>query len=135
MVYGRLMMRKDKINVLVVDDSQSMRYSVTTTLSSVGYSTDEACDGIEALNLAKDKVYDFVLTDINMPNMNGFQLIEALRDLQGYKFVPIVTLTTQTDKESRQKAKQAGATGWIVKPFTPDRLTEVMAKLTEAKVA
>lgn len=128
-------MRKDKINVLVVDDSQSMRFAVTTTLSSVGYSTDEASDGLEAINLAKEKAYDLVLTDINMPNMNGFQLIEALRDLQGYKFVPIVTLTTQTDKESRQKAKQAGATGWIVKPFAPEQLIEVMAKLTESKVA
>lgn len=128
-------MRKDKIDVLVVDDSQSMRYAVTTTLSGAGYSIEEASDGLEALNLAQQKAFDLVLTDINMPNMNGFQLIEALRDMPGYKFIPIVTLTTQSDKESRQKAKLAGATGWIVKPFTPNRLIEILSKLTEAKVA
>ena len=66
-----------------------------------------------------------------MPNMNGFQLIEALRGLQAYKFTPILALTTQSDNISKNKAKQLGATGWIVKPFTPERLTELITKLTE----
>ena len=124
-----------EIKVLVVDDSPSMRFAVKTTLSSVGYQVQEASDGIEALELAKQHFFDFVLTDINMPNMDGFGLIEALRNLKEYKFIPILTLTTQTDKVSRQRAKKLGATGWIVKPFTSERLTEVMAKVTESKVA
>ena len=127
-------MGKD-INVLVVDDSQSMRYAVSTTLSSVGYFVQEASDGLEALKLAKKNTFDLVLTDINMPNMNGFLLIEALRDMNAYQFTPILTLTTQSDHASKHKAKLAGATGWIVKPFTSERLTELMAKMTKATAA
>ena len=124
-----------EINVLVVDDSSSMRLAVTTTLSAVGYHVQEACDGLEALKLVNQNMFDLILTDINMPNMDGFGLIEAVRDLDAYKFVPILTLTTQSDKVSRQRAKKAGATGWIVKPFTSERLTEVMSKLIDTKVA
>ncbi|MFC1684499.1 response regulator [Pseudomonadota bacterium] len=124
-----------EIKVLVVDDSSSMRLAVTTTLSTVGYHVQEACDGLEALKLVNQNMFDLILTDINMPNMDGFGLIEAVRDLDAYKFVPILTLTTQSDKVSRQRAKKAGATGWIVKPFTSERLTEVMSKLIDTKVA
>jgi len=124
-----------EIKVLVVDDSSSMRLAVKTTLSAAGYHVQEASDGVEALKLAEQSMFDLILTDINMPNMDGFGLIEAVRDLDAYKFVPILTLTTQSDKISRQRAKKAGATGWIVKPFTSERLTEVMSKLIDTKVA
>ncbi|MFC1602951.1 response regulator [Pseudomonadota bacterium] len=124
-----------KINVLVVDDAQSMRYVIKATLLSLGHYVQEASDGLEALKLAKKSAFDLVLTDINMPNMNGFQLIEALRDLQSYKFIPILALTTQSDSVSKHKAKQLGATGWIVKPFTPEQLTEIITKLTGASAA
>ena len=122
-------------HILIVDDSSSMRFAVRATLENRGYQVQEASDGVEALKLAKQHRFDLVLTDINMPKMDGFRLIENLREMMPYRFIPIVTLTTHSDKTSRQRAKEAGATGWIVKPFTVDQLTDTMAKLTEAKIA
>jgi len=124
-----------KLNVLIVDDAQSMRFVINATLLNLGHYVQEATDGLEALKSAKKNTFDLVITDINMPNMDGFQLIEALRSLHPYKFIPILALTTQSDTTSKQKAKQLGATGWIVKPFTPERLTELVTKLTDANAA
>jgi len=124
-----------EISVLVVDDSESMRYVICATLLSMGCHVQRASDGCDALKLAKNNIFDLVITDINMPNMNGFQLIESLRALGAYKFIPILTLTTLSDKASKHKAKLAGATGWIVKPFTSDQLAELVAKLMRATAA
>ena len=125
-----------KINqVLIVDDSESMRFALHTTLTIAGYEVHKACNGLEALKLAEENTYDLVLTDINMPVMDGYQLIENLRKLRTYKFTPILTLTTLSDDLSKRKAKQFGATGWIVKPFSPENLTEISARLFKSKVA
>ena len=122
-------------NVLIVDDSESMRFTIHATLTSAGYHVEAANNGVEALELAKKGRYDLVLTDINMPKMNGYQLIENLRKLNAFKFIPILTLTTQSDALSKQKAKRIGATGWIVKPFSPTHLIEILGKLITPKSA
>ena len=122
-------------NILIVDDSKSMRFAIHATLVNAGYNVQAANNGVEALDLAKKGTFDLVLTDINMPKMDGYQLIESLRQLKAFKFTPILTLTTQSDAFSKQKAKNIGATGWIVKPFSPSNLIEVLAKFIKPKAA
>ena len=115
--------------ILAVDDSKTMREMVSFTLKSAGYEVVEAEDGkaaIAALNGAK---VDAVITDLNMPNMNGFELIRALRARPVYKFTPILMLTTEGDDSKKAEGKAAGATGWIVKPFNPEKLVEVIKKV------
>ena len=118
--------------ILAVDDSKTMREMVSFTLKSAGYEVVEAEDGkaaIAALNGAK---VDAVITDLNMPNMNGFELIRALRANPVYKFTPILMLTTEGDDSKKAEGKAAGATGWIVKPFNPEKLVEVIKKVCPA---
>lgn len=115
--------------ILAVDDSASMRQMVTFTLQRAGFDVLQAVDGIDALVVAKKEPVDLVLTDINMPNMDGFQLIRALRALEHYRFVPILTLTTESTPEKKQMGREAGATGWIVKPFDPERLIGTIQKV------
>jgi two-component system, chemotaxis family, chemotaxis protein CheY len=115
--------------ILAVDDSVSMRQMITVTLKSAGYEVVPASCGQEALQLAKAKKVDLVLTDINMPNMDGLSLIRALRAQPSYRFTPILTLTTESGIEMKQQGKAAGATGWIVKPFNPDQLLAVLKKV------
>ncbi|GMR08597.1 MAG: response regulator [Gammaproteobacteria bacterium] len=116
-------------SILAVDDSASMRQMVTFTLKGAGYDVTEAADGNEALQLAKKTQYNLVLTDINMPNMNGIELTRELRALPNYKFTPILTLTTESTSDKKQEGKMAGATGWIVKPFNPDQLISTVKKV------
>jgi two-component system chemotaxis response regulator CheY len=116
-------------SILAVDDSASMRQMVTFTLKGAGYEVVEAADGQDALQLAKSKKVDLVLTDINMPKMDGIALIRALRGLPQYKFTPILTLTTESTSDKKQEGKAAGATGWIVKPFNPEQLLTVIKKV------
>ena len=104
-------------SILAVDDSASMRQMVAFTLKGAGYAVVEAADGQEALGMAKAQKVDLVLTDVNMPKMDGIALVRALRALAEYKFTPILTLTTESTAEKKQEGKAAGATGWIVKPF------------------
>jgi len=120
-------------NILIADDSESMRFAIQATLIDAGYSVQVANDGLEALDLAKSGTFDLVLTDINMPKMDGFQLIENLRNLMAYKFIPILTLTTQSDDVSKHRAKQIGATGWIVKPFSPPQLVKTLKRLIKSE--
>ncbi len=116
-------------SILAVDDSASMRQMVTFTLKSAGYDVVEASDGQEALQLAKSKTFNLVLTDLNMPNMGGLALVRALRELPAYKFTPLLTLTTEATADKKQEGKEAGATGWIVKPFNPEQLLGVVKKV------
>ena len=116
-------------SILAVDDSASMRQMVTFTLQGAGHNVVEAADGQQALQIAKSQKVDVVLTDINMPNMDGITLIRALRALPTYKFTPILTLTTESTTEKKQEGKAAGATGWIVKPFNPEQLLAVIKKV------
>jgi len=115
--------------ILAVDDSASMRQMVVFTLKGAGYDVVEAADGVQALQVAKSKKVDMVLTDVNMPNMDGITLIRQLRGLPNYKFTPILTLTTESAPEKKMEGKQAGATGWIVKPFNPTQLLATVKKV------
>lgn len=115
--------------VLAVDDSRTMREMVSFTLKSAGYEVIEAEDGQAALNALGGAKIDAVITDLNMPNMNGFELIRALRGNPSYKFTPILMLTTEGDAGKKEEGKAAGATGWIVKPFNPQKLVEVVKKV------
>ena len=119
----------NNITALVVDDSKSMRQVISLTLKHAGYNTIEASDGEEALEIAKSQNFDIVLTDINMPIMDGVTLIEQLRTLPEYKSTPILTITTESADVKKHAGKEAGATGWIVKPIDQDKLLAVMDKL------
>ncbi len=109
-------------NILLVDDSTSMREMVSFTLREAGHDVSEAEDGIEALAFARKTPVNLVITDVNMPNMDGITLTGELRTLDDYKFVPILILTTETGTAKKEQGKVAGATGWIEKPFDPDHL-------------
>ena len=106
-----------------------MRQMVSFTLKGAGYDVIEAADGVEALNIARDKSVNLVITDVNMPNMDGISLIRELRNLPSYKFTPLLMLTTESSAEKKQQGKAAGATGWIVKPFNPDQLLGTVKKV------
>lgn len=115
--------------ILIVDDSASMRGMEKFTLANAGYEIVEAVDGKDALvKLAGTKV-DMVLTDLNMPNLDGFGLIRAIRADAAIRFLPIVMLTTESQDEKKAEGKAAGATGWIVKPFKPEQLIAVVKKV------
>lgn len=115
--------------ILAVDDSASMRQMVVMTLKGAGYDVVEAVDGVAALQLAKSKSFNLVLTDVNMPKMDGITLTRELRALPAYKFTPILTLTTEFAAEKKQEGKAAGATGWIVKPFNPEQLISTVKRV------
>ena len=116
-------------SILAVDDSTSMRQMVAFTLKGAGFDVKEAADGVEALNFAKTNSVDLVITDVNMPNMDGITLIKELRSLPAYKFTPLLMLTTESGSEKKQQGKAAGATGWIVKPFNPEQLLNTVKKV------
>lgn len=115
--------------VLTVDDSASIRQMVSFTLKSAGYEVVEASDGEDGLNKAKQKAVDLVLTDQNMPKMDGLTLIKNLRMLPNYRSTPILMLTTESSDAMKASGKAAGATGWLVKPFDPQKLLEVVKKV------
>lgn len=115
-------------SILAVDDSASMRQMVSFTLKSAGHDVTEAEDGVDALDKAKSGSFDLVLTDVNMPRMDGITLIAELRKLADFKFTPLLMLTTESSSEKKMAGKNAGATGWIVKPFNPDQLLAVIKK-------
>lgn len=115
--------------ILAVDDSTSIRQMVAFTLKGAGYEVIEAADGQEGLEKAKSKTVNLVLTDQNMPKMDGLTLIKTLRGLLQYKTVPILMLTTESSDAMKAQGKAAGATGWLVKPFDPNKLLEVVAKV------
>lgn len=115
--------------ILAVDDSASIRQMVSFTLKSAGYEITEAVDGQDGLNKAKSKSFNLILTDQNMPNMDGLTLIKNLRAMPAYKTVPILMLTTEAGDTMKAQGKAAGATGWLVKPFDPAKLVEVVKKV------
>lgn len=115
--------------ILTADDSASMRQMVSFTLKGAGYQVVEAVDGKDALQKAQKEKADLVLTDVNMPNMDGITLVKQLRTLPDYKFTPILLLTTESALDKKQEGKAAGATGWLVKPFNPDQLLSTIKKV------
>lgn len=116
-------------SILAVDDSTSIRQMVSLTLKSAGYEVTEAVDGQDGLNKAKSRHFNLVLTDQNMPKMDGLSLVKSLRTMPEYKSAPILMLTTESSDEMKSKGRAAGATGWLVKPFDPPRLLEVVRKV------
>ena len=116
-------------SILAVDDSASMRQMVTFTLKGAGFDVTEAVDGQDALSKAKSQKFDLVISDVNMPNMDGISLIRELRSLDDFKFTPLLLLTTESAADKKQEGKAAGATGWIVKPFNPDQLLNTVKKV------
>lgn len=116
-------------SILAVDDSPSMRKMVSFTLTGAGYQVVEAVDGQDALEKAEAHDIDLVLADQNMPRLDGVGLTRKLRDLPRYKSTPILILTTESSEQMKQAGRAAGATGWLVKPFDPNRLIEVIQKV------
>lgn len=115
--------------ILVVDDSASLRSMVTHTLKGEGHQVVEASNGKEGLQKAQGASFDLVLTDVNMPIMDGIALCAELRKLPALKFTPILVLTTESSPEMKQRGKTAGATGWLVKPFNPDTLLSTIKRV------
>jgi len=117
--------------VLAVDDSATVRSSLKLVLQKAGYEPVLAADGEEALFRVQEsrEKFHLIITDLNMPKMNGIELIKTVRLLPGYRFTPILMLTTESQAEKKMEGKKAGATGWIVKPFTPGQLISVIQKI------
>jgi two-component system chemotaxis response regulator CheY len=115
--------------VLVVDDSTSMRQMVAFTMKEAGFAVLEGGDGEEALKRLEGQKVELIITDLNMPKMDGLTLIRQVRSRPAYKFTPILMLTTESQDARKQEGKAAGATGWIVKPFNPQQLLQVVAKV------
>lgn len=113
-------------SILAVDDSCSMRHAVTHMLRRGGHEVIAVEDGLAALQLARQRRFDLVLTDVVMPNMDGITLVSELRKLPEFHRVPLLMLTTQSGDAPKQAGRQAGATGWIVKPVNPEQLLEVV---------
>lgn len=115
--------------VLIVDDSHSIRELLSSVLRKAGFDVTSADDGKAGLQTAKKSTFDLVITDINMPVMDGIELLGNLRKLPAYTFKPILILTTEFSQEMKQKGKDAGATGWLVKPFDPEKLVDVIKRI------
>jgi two-component system chemotaxis response regulator CheY len=115
--------------ILTVDDSRTMREMVALTLRGAGFDVVQADDGINALKTLETNVVDMIITDLNMPNMDGLELVRALRSKPQFKGVPILFLTTRNSDADKSAGRAAGATGWIVKPFDPARLVQVVNKV------
>ena len=116
-------------SILAVDDSASMRQMVSFTLKNAGYDVTEAVDGQDALDKASARDFDLVLTDQNMPRLDGIGLTKKLRSQPKFKSTPILILTTESSDQMKQAGRAAGATGWMVKPFDPAKLIEVIKKV------
>jgi two-component system chemotaxis response regulator CheY len=119
-------------SIISIDDSSTMRRMVAFTLKGAGYEVLEACDGAEALKLLKGRPVDLVISDINMPNLNGIELTRQLRSLPAFSRTPILLLTTESDPGKKAEGRAAGATGWIVKPFNQEQLLAVVSKVLPA---
>lgn len=117
--------------ILAVDDSRTMRQMVSYTLQGAGFDVVMAEDGRHALSVLDGDKVDLIITDINMPNMDGFELISVLRSEGAHKYTPILILTTESDAQKKERGKSLGATGWIVKPFNPEKLVQVVNKVCQ----
>lgn len=115
--------------VLIVDDSASIRQMLSFTLKDAGYQVIEAVDGKDALSKINGLNINLVITDLNMPNIDGIELIKQIRNISIYKFIPILMLTTESQNDKKLAGKAAGSTGWIVKPFKPEQLLTVIKKV------
>ncbi len=120
------------LNILAVDDSRTIRDMLTLTMNQAGFTTHLAEDGVYGIDVLKEMspAPDAIITDINMPRMDGFEFIVAVRKIEAYRAIPILVLTTESAPELKQRARDAGATGWIVKPFQPKKLIRALQMVT-----
>lgn len=117
------------MNILIVDDSKAIRCMLLNVLKGAGHEVVEAANGPEGLAAAEQAKFDLVITDVNMPAMDGFEFTRQLRQSQNYKFAPVIFLTTETDNSFRMKGMEVRATAWLTKPFSPQKLIDVVAKV------
>ena len=115
--------------VLIVDDSATIRQVVGMTLKGAGYEVMEACDGKDALRKLDGKKINLIISDVNMPNMDGISFVKEAKKLASYKFTPFIMLTTESQDSKKQEGQAAGAKAWVVKPFQPDQMLAAVAKL------
>ncbi len=115
--------------ILIVDDSASLRQVVAIALKGGGYDVLEACDGRDALGKLSGQKIHLIISDVNMPNMNGIEFVKAVKQLPNYKFTPIIMLTTESQEDKKQEGQAAGAKAWVVKPFKPEQMLAAVAKL------
>jgi two-component system chemotaxis response regulator CheY len=115
--------------IMIVDDSASVREVVTITLSRAGYQVVEANDGQDALSKLGGQKVHLIISDVNMPNMDGIAFVKAVKELPEYKFTPVIMLTTERGDAKKQEGKEAGARAWVVKPFQPNDMLAAVAKL------
>ena len=118
--------------IITVDDAATMRKMISFTLKGAGHEVLEADDGAVALQVLRDRSVDLVITDLNMPNMDGIELTRQLRTLPQFQKTPIILLTTESDPEKKNQGRAAGATGWIVKPFNQEQLLAIVARVLPA---
>lgn len=116
-------------SILTVDDSASIRVTIKIALEGAGYTVAEAENGVDGIAKANAGNFDLIITDLNMPVMDGLTMIEELRKLPAHAGVPIIFLTTESDEGMKQRAKAAGATGWLTKPFNPEQLVKIAKKV------
>lgn len=117
------------LNVLTVDDSLTMRNMLKMVLQQAGYHVCQAEDGMHGLEVLKTVCPDVIITDINMPRMDGFGFIEAVRSTTQYRSTPMIVLSTEFDTEKKTRARNAGASGWIIKPFDPEKLISAIRRV------
>jgi len=117
---------------MIIDDAPSVRQVVSLALQSAGYDVIEACDGADALSKLisiKDRKFNLIICDLNMPNLDGIGFLKALKETAKHKFTPVIMLTTESDEEKKRQAREAGARAWITKPFQPSKMLEAVAKI------
>jgi two-component system chemotaxis response regulator CheY len=115
--------------ILIVDDSESIREILAYSLEKAGYRVMVACDGMDALQYFDGRSIDLLLTDYHMPNLNGLELILKVRQTENYKFMPILVLSTENQLEMMREARNSGATGWLMKPFSTEKLIQTLRKV------
>jgi two-component system chemotaxis response regulator CheY len=116
-------------NIMIVDDSASLRQVVSIALRGAGYDVVEACDGKDALAKLDGRKFHLIVSDVNMPNMDGISFVRAAKQLSAYKFTPIIMLTTEAGEAMKQQGQAAGAKAWVVKPFRPEQILHAVSKL------
>jgi len=115
--------------IMIVDDSPSLRQVVNIALKGAGYDVIEACDGKDALGKLDGKKINLIISDVNMPVMNGIDMVKEIKQMAPYKFTPIIMLTTESQDGMKQAGKEAGVKAWVVKPFKPDQMLDAVSKL------
>ncbi len=115
--------------ILIVDDSASLRQVVTIALTNAGFEVIQACDGKDALSKLDGRKVHLMISDVNMPIMDGISFLKAVKELPSYKFTPIIMLTTEAGEERKKEGQAAGARAWIVKPFKPEQMLSAVSKL------